>query len=62
MLMDSQKVLMKEMTMASLMVDLRVMERLKALMKELMTEFLMDWPKVLLWVQVTEPMWGFLTE
>lgn len=42
MLMDFQKVSMKEMTMASLMVELRVMERQKALMTELMMEFLMD--------------------
>ena len=62
MLMDFPKASVKEMTMASLMVVLRVMERLKALSTELMMEFLMDWPKALLWAQVTGPMWGFLTE
>ena len=59
MLMDFQKASMKEMRMASQMVDLRVLERLKALMTELMTVFLMGWRKALLKGLMTELMMEF---
>jgi len=57
-----QTVLMKETTMASLMAELKVMERLKALMTETAMVFLMDWLLAPLKALMKEPMWDFLTD
>ena len=62
MLMVFQTVLMKEMTMASMMAELKVMERLRALMTETKMVFLMDCLLAPLKALMKEPRWDFLTD